>query len=198
MEKFQNTNLNLPPASASKLTGMQSVRATFKLSRQAIQTINVVAAQLGIRQKSLFDHLMEDAEDLAAVADEMDPPVFETQERVYKTFVVSRKTLTILEEVSRSSNATRDVLIEYSVRRLQPIIEKEQEKQAKRKEIVKEFKQMVASARKLLEKAEDLLDGDDPVVSRLVAAVNYSLNSHQHMADFVKKGEDLASLDQDS
>jgi hypothetical protein len=194
MEKFQNTNLNLPPASASELTGMQSVRATFRLSKQAIQTINVVAAQLGIRQKSLFDHLMEDAERLAAVANEIEQPISGVQERVQKTFVISRKTLTNLEQISQSSNAPRDMLIEYSVRRLQPIIEKEQEKQEKRKKIVKEFTQMMIEARQLLEKAGDLLDDDDPVFNRLAAAVNYSLNSHQHMAEFVKKGEDLASL----
>jgi len=198
MEKFQNTNLNLPPASASELTGMQSVRATFRLSKQAIQTINVVAAQLGIRQKSLFDHLMEDAERLASVANEIEQPISGVQERVQKTFVISRKTLTNLEHISQSSNAPRDMLIEYSVRRLQPIIEKEQEKQEKRKKIVKEFKQMMIGARQLLEKAGDLLDDDDPVFSRLTAAVNYSLNSHQHMAEFVKKGEDLAALEPDA
>jgi hypothetical protein len=198
MEKFQSTNSNVPPASASDLTGMQSVRVTFKLSKQAIQTINVVAAQLGIRQKSLFDHLMEDAESLAAVANEIGHSLPGAQDRVHKTFVVSRKTLTILERVSQSSNAPRDVLIEYSVRRLQPIIEREQEKQKKRKEIVKEFKQMVLDARQLLKKAGDHLDEDDPIFSRLAAAVNYSLNSHQHMVEFVKKGEDLAALDQDA
>ncbi|MEZ4602885.1 MAG: hypothetical protein R2861_05600 [Desulfobacterales bacterium] len=48
------------------------------------------------------------------------------------------------------------------------------------------------------EEPKTSLDGDDPAVSAPAAAVNYSLNSHQHMADFVKKGEDLASLDQDS
>ena len=92
----------------------------------------MVAAQLGIRQKSLFDHLMEDAESLKAVADEIQDADPVAKERIHKTYVISRKTLTRLEKICQTSNAPRDVLIEYSVLRLKPIIEKEQEKQKKK------------------------------------------------------------------
>ena len=42
------------------LLGKKSVRATFKLHPTAIQLLSVLASQLGIKQKSLFDYLMEE------------------------------------------------------------------------------------------------------------------------------------------
>lgn len=194
MEVSDNKKSNVPPASSSELTGMQSVRATFKLSKRTIKTINVVAAQLGIRQKSLFDHLMEDPESLEAVADEVKQTSPEVPEGVYKTYVVSRKSLTVLEKVCKTRKAHRDMLIEYSVQRLKPIIDREREKQTKRKEILSEFRQMVHREQQLLEKAGDLLDADDLVLNRLASAIANSVTAYQHMAEFVKKGEDLEAL----
>lgn len=191
MDKFKKKDMNLPPASSSELTGMQSVRATFKLSKRTIKTINVVAAQLGIRQKSLFDHLMEDSESLNAVADEIQQTDPVAKERIHKTYVISRKSLTCLEKISQTSNASRDILIEYSVQRLMPIIEKEQEKQIKRKKIINEFKQLIKVGQKLLEESEDLLGEDDVISSRLASAIVYNANAYQHMAEYVKKGESL-------
>ena len=50
--------ISLPPC--SDLRGKQSIRATFKLSEKSIEIISVVASRLGIKQKSLFDHLIDD------------------------------------------------------------------------------------------------------------------------------------------
>jgi endonuclease/exonuclease/phosphatase family metal-dependent hydrolase len=50
--------IDLPLPSSSDLRGRQSVRATFKLSVRAIDALSIVAAHLGIKQKSLFDHLI--------------------------------------------------------------------------------------------------------------------------------------------
>ena len=41
------------------LRGRQSVRATFRLSEACIDAISILSAQLGIKQKSIFDHLLE-------------------------------------------------------------------------------------------------------------------------------------------
>ena len=57
-EKKGITNdASLPRTFTSDLRGRQSVRATFKLSEGCIEAISIVAAHLGIKQKSLFDHL---------------------------------------------------------------------------------------------------------------------------------------------
>ena len=63
MNKTDNnqTDMNLsvsnPPA--LDLRGRQSVRATFRLSEDCIDAISILSAQLGIKQKSVFDHLKD-------------------------------------------------------------------------------------------------------------------------------------------
>ncbi len=55
-------DIALPKPSSGDLRGRQSVRATFKLSAQAIDIISIISGHLGIKQKSIFDHLMEDSQ----------------------------------------------------------------------------------------------------------------------------------------
>ena len=97
--KFTITeNISLPLPSAEDLRGRQSVRATFKLSTRAIDALSIVAVHLGIKQKSLFDQLIEDAGSLSHIAREIESDDFSTLKRVQKTFVISRKTLRSLED----------------------------------------------------------------------------------------------------
>ena len=58
--------------SALDLRGRQSVRATFRLSEDGIDAISILSAQLGIKQKSVFDHLMEDVQILKNMASELE------------------------------------------------------------------------------------------------------------------------------
>src|SRR5210317_699216 len=90
-------NISLPLPSADDLRGRQSVRATFKLSSRAIDALSIVAVHLGIKQKSLFDQLIEDAGSLSLIANEMESEDFHALDRVQKTYVISRKTLRSLE-----------------------------------------------------------------------------------------------------
>ena len=62
--------------SADILRGRQSVRATFRLPSQVIALLSVAASQLGLKQKSLFDQLVEDRavlEQVAQMADRYRP-----------------------------------------------------------------------------------------------------------------------------
>ena len=79
--------------SSSGLRGRQSVRATFKLSSGCIAAISIVAAQLGIKQKSLFDHLAQDSDSLNAIAREVQNARLRAENRIQKTYVISRKSL---------------------------------------------------------------------------------------------------------
>ena len=64
----KDAHITLPRASSSDLRGKQSVRATFKLSERAIDALSIVAIHLGIKQKSLFDHLIDDTRSLKVIA----------------------------------------------------------------------------------------------------------------------------------
>lgn len=182
---------NLPATSTSDLRGMQSVRATFRLSEQAIGAISIVATQLGIKQKSLFDHLMEDAQTLSAIAAEIAREQDRGIQRVQKTYVVSRKTLRCLERISREYDASRDALIEYSVKRLMPIIAREKEKHDHRKVVLDKAVDHYNRGLGLLKEAAAILGEEDPVTLRLEAAMAAYRNAVRDMSDYVKKGRVL-------
>jgi hypothetical protein len=180
--------ITIPLPSPADLRGRQSVRATFKLSARAIDVLSIVAAQLGIKQKSLFDHLIEDAQSLNAIADKIEDDVFEALDRVQKTFVISRRTLSCLDQTSRQFNAPRDALVEYSIQRLLPVIAKERERHRKHKAILSDINAHLAQGLKILHKAQSLLGEEDPVYARFEAAMQALVNSQSHIENYVRKG----------
>ena len=180
--------ITLPLPSSADLRGRQSVRATFKLSARAIDVLSIVARQLGIKQKSLFDHLIEDVRSLNVIANEIEDEAFGALDRVQKTFVVSRRTLSCLEQTSRQFNAPRDALVEYSIQRLLPVIAKERERHSKRKAILNDINAHLAQGLKILQKAQSLLGEDDPVYVRFETAMHSLVNSQSHIENYVKKG----------
>ena len=176
MKKFKenqhDVDKSLPKSTALDLRGKQSVRATFRLSEDCIDAISILSAQLGIKQKSVFDHLMEDARFLKNLARELENTEFDRHARVQKSFVISRRSLSFLDMISREHNAPRDALVENSIRRLLPIIAKERKKHEKRKKLMAEISNHFAKGEKLLEKAEGILGTDDPIVNKLQAAIS--------------------------
>lgn len=181
--------LSLPQPSSSDLRGRQSVRATFKLTAQAIDALSILSVHLGIKQKSLFDHMIEDAKVLNQIAKELQTLEFDLPDRIQKTFVLSRKTLSCLERVSKSSDTSRDALVEYSLHRLLPLIEGEREKHEKRKEVLHLLTDYVKEGRKVLEKAKRILGEDDPVYARVKEGVNAVVSTHGFVGAFVEKGK---------
>jgi hypothetical protein len=182
---------DLPYASFSDLRGKQSVRATFKLTPKAIKTISVVAVQLGIKQKSLFDHLMEDIETLEKIANTIRPRQFKQIDRVQKTFVLSRKTLSSLEHACRTFDASRDALVEYSIKRLLPIIAQERERHERRKAVLKALESHLLQSEALLVETNDLLGPEDPVSQKIYAAVSACKQALTSSREFIEKGKSI-------
>ena len=181
--------LSLPRPSSSDLRGKQSVRATFRLTSRAIEAISVVAVHLGIKQKSLFDHLIEDADALNLIAREMESYEFSRLNRIQKTYVLSRRTLSCLERASRDFKTPRDALVEYSIQRLLPVIMKEREKHMKRKEVLEDFSELLGQGKRLLTHSKELLGDEDPVYERLKTAVDTLITAYQHIDNYVEKGK---------
>jgi len=173
----------------SDLRGKQSIRATFKLSEKSIEIISVVASRLGIKQKSLFDHLIEDIGSLSHIAQEFEKDTFHDLNRVQKTYVLSRRTLTSLEEVSKKFDAPRDALVEYSIKRLIPVVEEERERHWKRKAVLAEVAEFLDQGEQLLENSRDSLGEDDFVYEKLETSMKGMLNAYNSIAAFVEKGE---------
>ena len=179
----------LPRTSSADLRGRQSVRATFKLSERAIEAMSIVAVHLGIKQKSLFDHLIEDVQSLKLIAREIESERFSALSRIQKTFVISRKTLSCLDETSKRFNAPRDALVEYSIQRLMPVINRERERHRTRKEILRDMTDLLENGLELLQKSRSLLGEEDPVSIRYESAMRALANAQSHVKDFVEKGE---------
>jgi hypothetical protein len=175
--------------SALDLRGRQSVRATFRLSEACIEAISILAAQLGIKQKSVFDHLMEDVQILKNMANELENTEFDRHARIQKTFVISRRSLSFLDMISSEYGAPRDALVEYSVRRLLPIIANERKKHEKRKVILAEISNHFEKGRRLLSKAEEMLGSDDPIVNKLRTAMTVYENVSDDIAGFIERGK---------
>jgi len=188
-ENQLDINVSVTGTSTLDLMGRQSVRATFRLSEACIDAISILSAQLGIKQKSVFDHLMEDAQILKQMARELENSEFDRHERIQKTFVISRRSLSFLDTISSEYDAPRDALVEYSVRRLLPIIANERKKHEKRKELLSEISIHFAKGEKLLSKAEGMLGTDDPIVHKLQMAMSVYKNAFDDIASFIDKGK---------
>jgi hypothetical protein len=182
-------DVDLPQPDAAELRGRQSVRATFKLSARAIDALSIVAMHLGIKQKSLFDHLIEDVQTLNVIAKEVEAEGFKSLSRVQKTFVISRRTLASLDEISRQFRAPRDALVEYSIQRLLPVLQREREKHRRRKMLLVEIDRHYQQGVTLLEQSVSELGEDDPVSGRLAAAMEAYTAVRDQIAHFVAKAD---------
>ncbi len=192
-----SAGISLPQTSTSDLRGKQSVRATFKLTEECIDAINIVATHLGIKQKSLFDHLVEDIDSLMSIARGIQNARLVKHSRFQKTYVLSRKSLYSLDKASKSYNAPRDALVEYSVRRLLPVIAQEQKKHEKRKKMLAVIERHFNEGRKLIGKLEAELGQDDPIFHKFVSAMTYYDSVYSFIDSFVEKGKIIEDFDPD-
>ena len=180
---------------SSDLRGRQSVRATFKLTEECIGAISIVATHLGIKQKSLFDHLAEDIQALHSIARDLKNTKLKKHSRIQKTFVISRKSLHSLDEISRSFNAPRDALVEYSVQRLLPIIVSEQQRHETRKKIFGEITGHFQTGIQLLKKVNRSLGPDDPIFDRMTAVIANYENNFAWIEAFIEKSKIIETFD---
>ncbi len=169
------------------LRGKQSVRATFKLSQKAIDAIGLVAVHMGIKQKSLFDHIIEDIDALDSLAKTIRIRQFKKIPRKQKTFVLSRRTIEALEHISNAHGTPRDALVEYSIQKLESIIETEKLRHEERKLLLKEMASHFNNGKKLYSKAAGILGKDDPFCRSLEKAVFSCEKTQEDIHAFIEK-----------
>jgi hypothetical protein len=195
---FEFENISLSRTTGSELRGRQSIRATFRLSSSCIDAISIVAKHLGIKQKSLFDHLAEDTKALTAIAQEIRDYHLRPEDRIQKTFVISRRSLHSIESISRDFNAPRDVLVEFSIQRLLPIIASERGKHEKRKAILEQLRNHLSAGQEIQEYVSTSLGKDDPLYHWVSTAMNYYQNAVAQVSEFIDRGKLIEAFDPDS
>lgn len=177
--------------SAEMLRGRQSVRATFKLPSQAIALLSLAANQLGLKQKSLFDQLVEDRETLAQVASGAGNYQSIQAQRQQKTYVLSRNSLVALEHVAKMYGIPRDLLVEISIQRLLPVMSSEQDKQERRKKVLSDLQAYYCQGRELFETMEQMLGGEDQVTRQLAMALTCLRQGNVLLQSQVDSGRDI-------
>ncbi len=194
-DKFNDNNdfvdgitLDSPEISFDELKKKQSVRATFKISQESIDLLGVIAGQLGIKQKSLLDQLMEDTSLLVKLAGEADPFHKDQVFRRQKTFVISRSSLLSLNKIAKKQSISRDTLVEISINRLLPTIKTELKKHVIRKSILKEMKGHLKLGENLRQKAQKLLGENDVLYEMLEKQTALAQKNVSLVDSIIEKG----------
>lgn len=183
-------HLGFTEENTADLRGRQSVRTTFKLSERSIEALSILAGQLGIKQKSLFDHLIEDTKALKTIAEEGDD-LGNRLHRVAKTYVVSRKTLDNLERVSIQYDTPRDALVEYSIERILPLLTREKEKHESRKLLFAAMHEYMQQGTELLQQAEKDLGQEDAIFLEILQMMRGVKQCYSELQHSVEKGRKI-------
>ena len=191
--------------SLNALKGMQSVRATFTLPKHAINLISTIANQLGVKQKSIFDHLVENKDIIEQIADEAKQYEPEKKQRKQKTFVLSRNCLSILDAFAREYKLPRDVLVELSIRQLDPVIAQEKQRHENRKLLLAQMQDFRQLGSRFLNRARGLAGRDDETVQKLesffsqydkaTVELETIIEKGKSMEQFSSKGEQVVSIE---
>ena len=193
-----SAEISLPEPNPRDLRGKQSVRATFKLSEECISALHIVATHLRIKQKSLFDHLMEDTESLRSIGMEIADRAFDQGKRVQKTFVISRRALSSLDRISKDFNASRNALIEYSVRRLLPIISQERKKHTHHKKLMLKIEIHYKAGKDLLDQIGNSVGPEDPLYQKFESVIGGYANMVQEMRELIERGNAIEGFKEDA
>jgi hypothetical protein len=156
-----------------------------------------VANQMGIKQKSLFDHLAEDIKILESIAHKIKNATFNQHNRIQKTFVNSRRSLSSFDEISTSFNAPRDALVELSIQRLLPIIERERKKHEKRKDFLTKIKRHYKEGEKILNGIRKQLGDDDPIINKFEMVMSSYESAKSNIEAFIDRSRGIEKFDSD-
>ncbi|MCW8800391.1 MAG: hypothetical protein OQK71_05640 [Desulfobacter sp.] len=177
--------------SLNALKGMQSVRATFTLPKHAINLISTIANQLGVKQKSIFDHLVEDKDIIEQIADKAKQYEPEKKQRKQKTFVLSRNCLSILDAFAREYKLPRDVLVELSIRQLDPVIAQEKQRHENRKLLLAQMQDFRQVGSRFLNRARGLAGRDDETVQKLESFFSQYDKAMEALEAIIEKGKSM-------
>ena len=192
-----NISLALPKMTSTALKGKQSVRTSFKLTEGCIQAISIVARLLGIKHRSLFDYLVEDADSLETLAKDILNKEPTGKNGSQKSFIVSRETLQVIDGLCEKLKISRDTLIELSVRRLLPIIEKEMEVHRKRKKLFELVNNHYQEGRKVLDSIKKSVGAEDPAYQAYQATVAACKQGKKQFGEFISKGRVIEGFNPD-
>ncbi len=188
------SNRSLLLKDASELMEQKSVRATFRISPEFIEALSILSGRLGLKQKSLFDYLLEDSDSLIAIARSNPRENVEKKSRIQKTFVISKKSLSSLENLLSEVGASRDDLVEYAIQRLLPILLKERSQQKNREMALVQIAQHFEQSQELMHEIAKSIGKDDPLYEYFWEVIEVYRNAFDKMKNLVQQGKRISKL----
>lgn len=196
--KKNETDVPLQSTGIADLLGKKSVRATFWLHPTAVELMRILAAQLGLKQKSLFDYLMEDTDALHAVAESQPPDATVKEQRIQKTFVVSQRSLSALDNAAKHAAASRNDLIEKSIQRLLPVLEKERLRQRQRTRALSRIAGHFKQGKALMDDVKAMVGDDDSLYQSLIRVMDAYEKAVAEIRERVDKGKRISEFSLDA
>jgi len=190
----ERKNRSLLLKDTSGLMEQKSVRATFQISPEFIEALSILSSRLGLKQKSLFDYLLEDSDALIAIARSNPRKNVEKKDRIQKTFVISQKSLSSLKKLLNEVGSSRDDLVEYAIQRLLPILLKERNQQKKREIALSEMAQLLEHSIELMSKIEKTVGKDDPLYEYYLEGIMAYQNAFDKMENLVQQGKRISRI----
>lgn len=176
------------------LLGKKSVKATFRLRPEVISVLSILSNHLGIKQKSLFDHLMEDADALHAIAGTSVPGTFDKDRRIRKTLVLSQKSLSALKAAAERYSASQDDIVEWLIQRLLPVFEKERRRQGKRENALIKIREHFSQAKPLMHEIRRLVGEDDSLYQSIQAVMRSYEKAFADIETLVGNGKRISEF----
>lgn len=179
-------------------------RTTFRITQEANEALDWLTEHYGSTLKSLIDILCVSIPGdrstelggntfLSSVVKHAKDTDFKKLNRsVRRTMVVSHKSLKVLNDVAKSAQIPRDILVDKGVLLLKGVVEfgKEEEKK-KHQKAFELFDEFYDSARKFEYTLLEMLSDDDPIIQRYGYIMVYLDNLYLAMKAEIEKGEPI-------
>jgi hypothetical protein len=176
------------------LLGKKSVKATFRLKPEIILVLSILSAQLGIKQKSLFDYLLEDMNALHEIAGTSLTGRFDKAKRIRKTLVLSQKALSALKVAAEQSSTSRDDIVERLIQRLLPVFENERIRQGEREKALVKIKEHFNQGKTLIHEIRRLVGKEDSLYQSFHAVMRSYAKAFADIETLVDKGKRIANF----
>lgn len=181
----------------SNFSDRQSVRTTFRLSKQANEALGWLAKQQKVTMKDVLDTSLEflgEALGLLALHTSPEtllreiPGINETRE-IRKTLVLTRGTLKRLKILSEKFGIPRDILIDKAIMSSkEQIIRDGEETKIKHQKALELIANLESEASNVEMSLMMILDEEDPIRNHLGSAVYTIMNLHQAIKDELENG----------
>lgn len=179
-------------------------RTTFRITKEANEAMNWLVEHYGTTLKSVLDLLCfnvpsaRDAEPgkdtflFSVIRQSRDFDFKKLNRSVRRTMVVSKKSLTVLNNVSKKVKIQRDLLVDRGVLFLKLVVETSQEEEKKKHaEAYEMIDQFYTTAEDLEDKLDQMLGDDDPIVKRFGYVIIILDNLHSAIKAEMEKGEPI-------